>query len=295
MPDTKKLILHPGLAAKVSVLLNQHGFTFSDHEHAFWRASKDGATIVFYKKGTLLFQGNDQAVSGAKKLLESFIGNAKIIGNEEPSNSHSAQTTLGLDESGKGDYFGPLVLAGAIAGPKEEIELKALGVMDSKKLSASAIENLAGKIESITVHRVRIIMPEEYNRLYAQHNNLNLLMADEYKKLIASFDPSGFDHIILDKFSASASQNQDLKRSAPRDMTIVERAEAYIPVAAASILARYYFVKSLEQVGKQSGFDLPLGSGPQAGKLFTRLKKDLPRTEFEKAAKAHFKEREELL
>ena len=291
MPETRKILVSPALAPKARALLGSSGYSFFDHEHAFWRAAKDGATVVFYKKGTLLFQGNDVAVKSAQGLLSGVMGISFSFVDKAAPGPCAQKTTLGLDESGKGDYFGPLVLAGAAVSPENSQKLSALGVMDSKKLSAGSIETLASEIEALVPFRVRIIMPEEYNRLYAGFGNLNLLMVDEYKKLIAGFDPNSYESVILDKFSASAAQNEEIRRSVSKEMTIVERAESNIPVAAASILARRYFVKTIGLIGVEFGLELPLGSGPHSGGLFTRLKSKMPRGEFEKIAKAHFKER----
>jgi ribonuclease HIII len=275
-----KLILKQGQKDSVKQLLSSKGFTFSSHQHAFWRASKNGLSIIFYEKGTLLFQGSESSV---KESLAWFPG-------AEENTANPSVSILGLDESGKGDYFGPLVLAGAIVTPENFQQIKDLGVVDSKKLSDSQIQKIFNGLKDKILFKVRIILPEDYNPLYARLTNLNLLMVSEYKNLIARFDLDSYDKIILDKFSQSESQNKEIRKASPKEMLIIEKGEANLSVAAASIIARFYFIQWFPEIEKSKRLSLPKGSGRESGELFSRLKTSLKPEEFQAIAKSHFKE-----
>ena len=146
----------------------------------------------------------------------------------------------------KGDYFGPLVLAGAIVLPENTGIIKRLGVADSKTLTDISMRTMIDEIRKRSVAIVRIIEPIEYNALYDRYGNLNILMQEEYIKLIRSFPSEKFQKVILDKFSQSEDQNRRIRKATVHPMDIEEKAEKHLPVAAASILARCAFTDWLE-------------------------------------------------
>lgn len=169
---------------------------------------------------------------------------------------------IGVDEAGKGDYFGPLVVGAVYITPETALELAKFGVRDSKTLSDTTIADLALKIQELCPHYVIIQMPSEYNEAYARHNNLNSLLAELHAKAMAVLvDKTGCTRVIDDQFAAPhvlegaiAEQNLDI---------ILEQhpgGESDIAVAAASILAREAFVSTIEDFRRKSGLQIPLGS-----------------------------------
>lgn len=174
---------------------------------------------------------------------------------------------IGMDESGKGDWFGPLVVAAVFVNEQTSRALQDIGVRDSKLLKATTIQHLASRIQDIIPadHRhVLILEPDVYNELYDTHKNINLLLADAYSR--AALEVWGRTHatvIICDQFS----QNADRLESAfatehlPKPIQRHHAESVSIAVAAASILASAAFALALERLGKAAGLDDPLPKG----------------------------------
>lgn len=278
--------INPSEEPAFQKILSDEGFKFSDHQYAFWRAQAKGGTVVFFKKGTLLIQGSEQATRWIQNLLFSTPPEKQTRNKIDKA---SAKRTLGLDESGKGDCFGPLVLAAAIVDKELENEIQKLGVKDSKKLSDATILSLSEKLTSIVPYKVRIILPEEYNRLYAETNNLNLLMTSEYQNLITSLKSEHYTDVILDNYSLSTVQKTAIHQAADLEVLIIKEAEQYPSVAAASILARAAFVRTLQDLEQKHHLQLPKGSGKESQALFRQYRETLSSEDFARIAKTHFK------
>ncbi|UUX93029.1 ribonuclease HIII [Methanoplanus endosymbiosus] len=204
---------------------------------------------------------------------------------------------IGTDESGKGDYFGPLVTAGVLVDEISALQLKFLGVKDSKEMNDSDIKLISGKIREVCKGRYAVteVMPEKYNELYsrfrAKNENLNDLLACCHAEVIedilsgnicrkALVDKFADDRVILDKL-----------RGKGKEIEIVQlnRAEQNIAVAAASILARSVFVEGMERLSEEYSIMLPKGASPAviaAGKKFVFR---YGKSDLKKVAKVHFK------
>src|SRR5579862_4396675 len=196
---------------------------------------------------------------------------------------------IGVDESGKGDFFGPLVIAACYVGPEHLAELE--GVKDSKKLSDPQALRLSLKIRSVCPNSVIAIGPAKYNELYAKFRNLNKLLAWGHARAIENvLEQRSCDLVISDQFADPAGLKRQLFEKG-RTITLqsMVRAEADVAVAAASILARAEFLRRLKRLGEEFGMELPKGASTQvvdAGKRFVARygAGELPRV-----AKMHFK------
>ncbi|MBE3597374.1 MAG: ribonuclease HIII [Limnochordaceae bacterium] len=171
---------------------------------------------------------------------------------------------IGLDESGKGDYFGPLVAAAvAVLNGAVERQLARMGVRDSKRVSDGSCLRLAAELAGMVPHEVVVIGPARYNELYARIRNVNRLLAWAHARALENLlarAPVGL--VIADQF---ASDPRRLAGALMRRGTAVElrqapRAEADLAVAAASILARARFLEELERLSQQVGVKLPKGA-----------------------------------
>lgn len=180
---------------------------------------------------------------------------------------------IGVDESGKGDYFGPLVIAACYVGPEHLAELE--GVKDSKKLTDKAAIALAIAIKRVCPHSVIAIGPTKYNELYQKFNNLNRLLAWGHARAIENvLEVQPAPYAISDQFEKSGDlvrKSLFAKGKEIRLETMV-RAEADIAVAAASILARAEFLRKLRDLSTEFSLELPKGAtnviGP--GRQFVR-------------------------
>jgi len=182
---------------------------------------------------------------------------------------------IGIDESGKGDYFGPLVIAGVFATPDQEQQLKAAGVRDSKLLSDTKATSLSAQIRSTCVHTLVVIGPERYNSLYGSFKNLNRLLAWGHARAIENLlEQVACDRVIADQFGDERFLNNALMAKG-RSVKLIQkpRAEEEIAVAAASIVARAEFLRRLQELSSRHGVALPKGASDAvitAGKGFVQ-------------------------
>ena len=206
---------------------------------------------------------------------------------------------IGVDEAGKGDYFGYLVVAAVYVGD-EESRLKALGVKDSKKLLDSKVAELAREIKKICKDKYEIvkISPEKYNQLYKKFGpkGLNKLLAWGHARAIENLlSKVQCDLVITDKFAEERFVNEALMekgRKAQIDQRI--NGESDIAVAAASILARDEFLKTLRSLGREIGVVLPKGA-THVEEAAKQLVKKHGETILDYVAKKHFKTTKRVL
>lgn len=195
---------------------------------------------------------------------------------------------IGVDESGKGDYFGPLVVAACFVGPEHMAELD--GVKDSKKLTDKQSLAIAAKIRATCPHSIIAIGPAKYNELYAKFANLNKLLAWGHARAIENvLELRPCSLVISDQFADPAGLKRQLFAKG-KEVTLESRvrAEADIAVAAASILARAEFLRRLERLGDDFGIELPKGAGnviPTAKRFVEKY----GREKLGEVAKLHFK------
>ncbi len=199
---------------------------------------------------------------------------------------------LGGDESGKGDYFGPLVVAAWRLGPGEVDGLRALGVADSKVLADSSIARIAGRLDELGRGAVHVLMPREYNVRYAESGNLNVLLSQMHGACVRELlerDGEPPVSVVIDQYARNTTV---LERAArlPRGCRLITRTkgESDPAVAAASILARAAFVDGLKTLSHEFGFTFPPGAGSpvlRAGGEFVRT---YGRARLPDVAKVHF-------
>lgn len=169
---------------------------------------------------------------------------------------------IGVDEAGKGDYFGYLVAAAVAVGDREEEELRKIGVRDSKKLSDAAVRKIAPMIKKACKHEIVKISPRRYNSLYKKFRSLNKLLAWAHARAIENLlAKTKCSLVITDKFAdEKVLKNALFERSRKIRIEQKVRAERDIAVAAASVLARYEFLRTLRSLSRSIGYSLPKGS-----------------------------------
>lgn len=220
------------------------------------------ARVNFWtRRGKLEVQAAD---SPLKTALQAWIS-----GGVAPDEAAAALSGphIGMDESGKGDWFGPLVVAAVYADPTAMARLRKLGVRDSKELDETAIGRLATEIERMIAPEARhvwVIAPEQYNELYARHNNINLLLAEAYAQVARQvWDATQAPAIVCDQFAQNADRLERAFAEAglPRPVQRHRAESASIAVAAASILASAAFTEAMDQLGREAGLEGPLPKG----------------------------------
>lgn len=198
---------------------------------------------------------------------------------------------IGTDESGKGDYFGPLVVAGVFVPEEQQNVLTELGVRDSKKISDNRIRELATLLKKGYKHSLVAIGPERYNELYTKLRNLNKILAWAHSRAIENIlEEVNCSVAITDQFGDKSFVINALMKKG-REIELIQRpkAEEDLAVAAASILARAEFLKRLYFLSQDIGMDLPKGASSLVDEAGLRLVK-LHKVEIlDKVAKKHFK------
>lgn len=202
---------------------------------------------------------------------------------------------VGVDESGKGDFFGPLVIAACYVGPEHLAELD--GVKDSKKLTDPISLRLSTVIARTCPHSIIAIGPAKYNELYEKFRNLNKLLAWGHARAIENvLEQQPCDLVISDQFADPAGLKRQLfEKGRSIQLQSMVRAESDIAVAAASILARAEFLRRLKRLGEEAGVDLPKGASNlviEAGKRFVSKN---GRENLKTVAKLHFKTSQTVL
>jgi len=276
--------LTPDQGAKLRALLERSGFVFREVPHAEFAGDKGKVGLVFYKSGKLVVQGKETR-DFVEFVLEPEILQEARLGYETTLNPELLQPRLGVDESGKGDFFGPLCVAGVyINETVVKAWLEAGDIRDSKSISSDKkIATLAETIRE-TPGCVSSVVPignEAYNRLHAKLGSVNAILAWGHARVIENLlgqrhrmDPPPV-RAISDQFARSKATVQRALMSLGRGIELVQRhkAESDLAVAAASILARHEFVTRLNSLGRQFGISLPKGASSaviEAGRQFVQ-------------------------
>ncbi len=198
---------------------------------------------------------------------------------------------IGTDESGKGDYFGPLVVAGVFILDEQQKVLAELGVKDSKRLSDNRVREFADLIKRGYKHSLVAIGPEKYNELYSKLRNLNRILAWAHSRAIENLlEEVHCTLAVTDQFGDKVYVLNALMKKG-RNIELIQRpkAEEDLAVAAASILARAEFLKRLYFLSQDIGIDLPKGSPPFVVETGIELAKAHGVQVLDKVAKKHFK------
>jgi len=260
------------LAEKLKEGLHTQGFELSSPPYTLFQGKKKGITCTLYTSGKLMVQGKEMQ-GFIQFYLEPEILKTFSFGYEK----HLLDLTprIGVDESGKGDFFGPLCIAGVFATGDGITHLAEIGVKDSKKLSDDSVLKIAQKVRKDYLFHIVRIGPERYNELYEKFGNLNLLLGWGHATVIEQLsDQTACETIIIDQFAAEHVVENALRRKNKKVLlTQRTKAEQDPVVAAASILARAAFLEGLDKMEKAWDCPFPKGASNatiQAGKNFVR-------------------------
>lgn len=283
-----------------------------------------GSQVVLvrqFSSGTLTVDGNIPLFEEIDSALRGLIG----VSEDSPGMSDKTarlqaqiaaveaielgEAWIGTDESGKGDYFGPLISAAVFVDQKMAEQLSQLGVTDSKKLSDKRINELAPQIYRLCGERCQVITlpPETYNLRYEEfkqeRKNLNTLLAWMHTRalenIIRQFKPQGEIVVVIDKFADEHYiQDKLLGESRQAKLRLVQlpKAEANMAVAAASIMARAHFLSRMKGLSEQYQVEFPKGSSdPRIVQVAREIVVTYGPDELGKVAKLHFKTTEQVL
>jgi len=286
-------------AATLKSCLDARNFTPREVPYARFAGEKDKTNVVFYDSGKLVVQGK-----GTQEFIE-FVLEPEVLkqaklGYEAVLNPELLLPRIGVDESGKGDFFGPMCVAGVYVNEAVLTAWKDAGVRDSKNISSDKKISDLAKLIKDTPGCVTTVVPvgnEAYNRLYAKMRSVNTVLAWGHARVIENL--MGQRHrmnpppvrAISDQFASSKTVIEKALMSMGKELELVQRhkAEEDMAVAAASILARDEFVKRLAALGKPYELEFPKGAGTNVDALAKEFVGKHGPDELAKVSKMHFR------
>jgi len=285
---------------KLRALLDELGFEFVPKQWTIFFAQKNKLTVAVYEKGPkVLVQGKGVEEFVQFELEPKILGEAKL-GYEEVHSPEMFHPHVGIDESGKGDFFGPLVIAGVYVDSGIARRLLDGGVQDSKRIGSDArIRALADLIRKSTLGLVDTVLigPAKYNELYEKFANLNSLLGWGHARVIEDLLVKKPDcpRSLSDQFADKrVIERSLLKHGQKIDVVQRPRAESDIAVAAASILAREAFINWLERNGKEIGLRLERGVSTSVKDTAKKLVEMNGAGALREIAKVHFRTAHEI-
>jgi ribonuclease HIII len=294
---TTKLDIEPG--RKLRRTLEERGWEFHEVPYARFAARKEKTNVVYYESGKLVVQGKGTGEFVEFVLEPEILGQARL-GYEEVLDPALLLPRIGVDESGKGDFFGPLCIAGVYVNAGVVEAWRESGIKDSKNISSDRrMAELADRIVK-TPGCVSTVVPignEAYNRLYAKMGSVNKVLAWGHARAIENLMGQG-DRMtpppvraISDQFAHDKKTVAGALMAMGREIELVQKhkAEADVAVAAASILARHEFVSRLEKLGRRYELELPKGASARVDQVAREFVTKFGPEQLSIVAKMHFR------
>jgi ribonuclease HIII len=248
-------------------ILERGGYEFVAKEHTLFAATRPNVSVAVYRKGPKVLVQGKGTEDFVKFTLEPEVLGTAELGYDEVLRPDMFEPHFGIDESGKGDFFGPLVVAGVFSDREIARELMAAGVMDSKRIAGDGrIRELARAIRAVPRlhHYVLSLGPQKYNEMYPKFRSLNFLLAWAHAEVITvlkRYVPE-CPRALSDQFAREAVLARALSARKLGTFHLDQRTkgESDVAVAAASILARERFVDWMDECSRRLGFPLPRGA-----------------------------------
>ena len=282
---------------KLTSLLKKRGWVMSELPYAHWKAKQNKTNIVAYNSGKLVIQGKETE-DFVLFTLEPEILKKASLGYEQKIETHETlpfTSHAGIDESGKGDFFGPLVVAAVFVDNESQMKLLKFGVKDSKLIkNDNKILDVAKEIRGAVKGNFSVVAigPEAYNRLYGNFKNLNKLLAWGHSRALENLLDREIDcrWALSDKFGDERLIKRALFNKGKQiELKQQTKAESDIAVAAASILARAEFVTRIKKLGEDIGITLPKGAGKPVLDTAAKIIREFGQDSLNSLAKTHFK------
>ncbi len=283
--------------ARLRVYLQERGYTIRTVKYAYFGASGDNVNITCYTSGRLLIQGKGTA-NFVRYYLEPELLREIRFGYEHLlQEGVSGEERIGVDESGKGDYFGPLVIAGLHVDKTNLKDLYDLRITESKRISDQRALKLAPVLCAKFKNSVVIIGPEKYNMLYDKMNNLNRILAWGHARVVENLlSKVNCKKVIVDQFANKAALRSALMKKGRRiDLEQMPKAERDIVVGAASVVARGKFLARLQRLSDQFKMELPKGASKRVIEVGRRFIESKGIQQLTKVAKLHFATTQKIL
>jgi ribonuclease HIII len=275
--------------------------------YAIFQVKDYDCVTTLYESGKVMFQGLGADIEASYWTEQERILNNNIIDTKtkdkkkEEKKVFINESSVGSDEVGTGDYFGPLVVTAAYVSKEDIMFMQDLGVRDSKKLTDDKIIQIAPQIIKKIPHTTIVLTNKEYNEYHSTDTNMNKIKAILHNKCLLSVikkDDIEYKKIVVDQFENPKSYYSHLSQVPEKvtNITFLTKAEDQcMSVAAASIISRYVFLKEMKKLGERFNIEMPLGASDLVDEVGATLVKKHGKDILKEIAKLSFKNTEKIL
>ena len=210
-------------------------------------------------------------------------------------------SSIGSDEVGTGDYFGPIVVTSTYVSKNDIDFVESLGIKDSKKIDDNKILNIAPKLITKIKYKSLIMNNNEYNEKYRNDYNINKIKAIMHNKVLwqmVNEENNNYDYIIVDEFARENRYYEYLKGNPniQKNITFMTKAEdKNLAVACASVISRYIFLKEFDKISDTLHIPLPKGAGKDVDIVGKEIVQKFGKEKLKEIAKLNFKNTERIL
>ncbi len=272
--------------------------------YAIFQVKDFDCVTTLYESGKVMFQGIGADIEASYWIEEERIKNGRLIdlnGKEKTKEEKIFYniSTIGSDEVGTGDFFGPIIVTATFVDKKDIPFLTDLGVRDSKKLTDIKIKRIAPQIMQKIPYATYILTNEEYNKNWNPELNMNKIKAILHNKVLSEIKAKNYpsNKIVVDQFVYPAKYYAYLKDTPNKvtGITFMTKAEdKVLSVAAASIISRYIFLKEMAKLNEEFNLDIPKGAGPLVDEIGIKIVKEYGFNKLKEIAKLNFKNVEKI-
>ncbi len=269
--------------------------------YVVFQAEEEDTVITMYTSGKVMFQGTSADVDATmwKEIDGQNISQKEVT---EDDKKYYYCSSIGSDEVGTGDYFGPIVVTSSFVSKEDIPFLEELGIKDSKKLDDEKILKIAPQVVKKIKYKSIILNNSEYNEKYGIGFNINKLKAIMHNKVLWQMvheeKDLKYDYIIVDEFAREQRYYDYIKESSnvQRGITFMTKAEdKNLAVACASVISRYIFLKEFDKLSDSLHIPLPKGAGEQVDKIGEEIVSKYGEDKLKEIAKLNFKNTERIL
>ena len=240
--------------------------------YAIFQADTGDTIVTLYESGKAMFQGVSADIEAGmwvsigkdKSDIDYFMDSENKKEDKEDVSIPIDISSVGSDEVGTGDYYGPIVVTASFVSKENIPFLTELGVRDSKKLSDEQILKIVPKIIKKIPYKTIMLSNKEYNEKYGKNMNMNKIKAVLHNKVLSEMiKDNNYDYIVVDQFEPEKSYYNHLSESTNvvNNITFITKAEdKCLSVAVSSLISRYIFVKEMDKLGDKYGIFLPKGA-----------------------------------
>lgn len=279
-------------------------------QYAVLQADDGDSVVTIYNSNKVVFQGKDADLAADFWIETEKInsGKAKVSDSRDKKKEKEVNRVLplrinsiGSDEVGTGDYFGPIVVTSCLVNTDNIDFLLELGIRDSKKMSDEEILNVVPKIIKKIPYNTYILKNCEYNKMQEKDINMNKIKAILHNKVLACFSDKNkyhYDYTVVDQFEYPKSYYNHIKDAKYKvyGITFLTKAEDQcLSVACASVISRYIFLKEMEKLSNLMGIELPKGANNTVDEVATMIVKKYGKDKLNDIAKINFKNTERIL